>query len=166
MQQGFSILQTNFPGLNEIIKVAKAHPMAYSAMKKRWGHVVETSIRQAKLKPMRGPVQIHLTWVEKTRRRDPDNIRAGSKFILDALVKAKVLPGDSLATVWGLSDSFVVDKEHWRVDVLVTDETAATLLQREHAAVVRKVKAMKDNCNNPCHCCCADLLAWLHERGW
>lgn len=122
MQQGFSILQTNFPGLNEIIKVAKAHPMAYSAMKKRWGHVVETSIRQAKLKPMRGPVQIHLTWVEKTRRRDPDNIRAGSKFILDALVKAKVLPGDSLATVWGISDSFVVDKEHWRVDVLVTEQ--------------------------------------------
>ncbi len=121
MQQGFSILQTNLPGQNEIIKVAKAHPMAYSAMKKRWGHVVETSIRQAKLKPMRGPVQIHLTWVEKTRRRDPDNIRAGSKFILDALVKAQILPCDSLKTVWGLSDSFLVDAHQWRVDVLITE---------------------------------------------
>lgn len=49
---------------------------------------------------------------------------------------------------------------------VITEEEATNLLQREHAAVVRKVKAMKDNCNNPCHCCCADLLAWLHERGW
>lgn len=121
MQQWFTIPQTNFPGLNEIIKVAKAHPMAYSAMKKRWGDVVQAHIREAKLKPMAGPVQIHLTWVEKARRRDPDNIRAGSKFILDALVKTNVLPGDSLKTVWGISDSFLVHKDNWRVDVMITD---------------------------------------------
>ena len=120
MQQAFTIL-ANFPGLNEIIKMAKAHPMAYSALKKRWGEVVTVAIKQAKLKPMKGPVQIHINWVEKTRRRDPDNIRAGSKFILDALVKSKVLPGDNLKTVWGISDSFLVDKDNWRVDVLVTD---------------------------------------------
>lgn len=39
------------------------------------------------------------------------------------------------------------------------------LLQREHAAVVRKVKAMNKECNNPCTCCCDNLLAWLDERG-
>lgn len=120
MQQAFTIL-ANFPGLNEIIKVAKAHPMAYSALKKRWGEVVTVAIKQAKLKPMKGPVQIHLTWVEKTRRRDPDNIRAGSKFILDALVKSKVLPCDSQKTIWQISDSFLVQKESWRVDVLITE---------------------------------------------
>ena len=120
MQQAFTIL-ANFPGLNEIIKVAKAHPMAYSALKKRWGEVVTVAIKQAKLKPMKGPVQIHITWVEKTRRRDPDNIRAGSKFILDALVKAKVLPCDSHKTIWQISDSFLVQKESWRVDVLLTE---------------------------------------------
>ena len=121
MQQWFTIPQTNFPGLNEIIKMAKAHPMAYSTMKKQWGELVQAHVRLAKLKPMKGPVQIHLTWVEKARRRDPDNIRAGSKFILDALVKTNVLPGDSLKTVWGISDSFLVDKDNWRVEVLVTD---------------------------------------------
>lgn len=161
MQQGFSILQTNFPGLNEIIKVAKAHPMAYSAMKKRWGHVVETSIRQAKLKPMRGPVQIHLTWVEKTRRRDPDNIRAGSKYILDALVKAQILPCDSLKTVWGLSDSFLVDAHQWRVDVLITelDGTGCHGIRQERPMTKRFVWLAEGQRQY-----CAELLAWLHER--
>lgn len=121
MQQAFTIPNTNFPGLNEIIKVAKAHPMAYSSLKKRWGELTQLYIRKAKLKPMKWPVQIHITWVEKTARRDPDNIRAGSKFVLDALVKSKVLPGDSMKYVWGISDSFLVHKENWRVDVLITE---------------------------------------------
>lgn len=120
MQQAFTIPQTNFPGLNEIIKVAKAHPMAYCSMKQRWGELVCLYIKQAKLKPMKGPVQIHLAWVEKTRRRDPDNVRAGSKFILDALVKAGILAGDSQRIIWQISDSFSVDKHRWRVEVTVT----------------------------------------------
>lgn len=124
MQQAFTIPSTNFPGLNEIIKVAKAHPMAYSSMKKKWGELVSTYIKKAKLKPMQGPVQIHITWVEKTRRRDPDNVRAGSKFILDALVKSKVLPCDSQKTIWQISDSFLVHKENWRVDVMITEMEA------------------------------------------
>ena len=121
MQQSFTIPQTNFPGLNEIIKTAKAHPMAYSTMKKRWGAVVTAYIKKAKLKPMRRPVLIHLVWVEKTKRRDPDNIRAGSKFIFDALVTAKVLPCDSHKTIVQITDSFLVHKEAWRVDVLLTE---------------------------------------------
>jgi len=36
MQQAFTIPNTNFPGLNEIIKVAKAHPMAYSSRRRSW----------------------------------------------------------------------------------------------------------------------------------
>ena len=124
MQQAFTISNTNLPGLNEIIKVAKAHPVAYSSMKKKWGELVSLYIRKAKLKPMQGPVQIHITWVEKTWRRDPDNVRAGSKFILDALVKSKVLPCDSRKTIWQISDSFLVHKDNWRVDVLITEMEA------------------------------------------
>lgn len=124
MQQAFTIPNTNYPGLNEIIKVAKAHPMAYSSLKKRWGELTQLYIKKAKLKPMKGPVQIHITWVEKTRRRDPDNVRAGSKFILDALVKSAVLPCDSQKTIWQISDSFLVHKENWRVDVLITEMEA------------------------------------------
>ena len=40
------------------------------------------------------------------------------------------------------------------------------LLQREHAAVVRKVKAMHKKTHNQYYAeACADLLAWLNKRG-
>ncbi len=112
MTQDFWIANVQFPGLNEIIKASKAHPMAYSTMKKNYAELVRVAAKQAKLRPMTGPVTVHFSWAEKARRRDPDNIRAGSKFILDALVKMGVLETDSLKTVQGLSDTFTVSKAY------------------------------------------------------
>lgn len=120
MTQQFFTIAATLPGLNEIIKVSKAHPMAYSNMKKTWGATVEGALRQYKLKPMRGPVSVHFFWVEPTKRRDPDNIRTGSKFILDALVKAGILPTDGQKTVWKITDAFRCDKKNPRVDVILT----------------------------------------------
>lgn len=110
MQQSLFIPDVQFPGLNDIIKASKAHPMAYSSMKHDWGDLVTALVKRAKLKPMQGKVSVHFNWIEKARRRDPDNIRAGSKFILDALVSSGVLASDSLRTIAGLSDTFTVSK--------------------------------------------------------
>lgn len=40
-------------------------------------------------------VVIIITWYEPDERRDPDNIMAGQKFILDGLVAAGTIPNDS-----------------------------------------------------------------------
>ncbi len=53
---------------------------------------------------------------------------------------------------------------------VVLRETAATLLQREHAAVRMKVKAIRKQyqaceANGISNAVCDDLLAWLDERG-
>lgn len=57
----------------------------------------------------------------------------------------------------------------------LTAGEAVTLLQREHAAVVREIRHMKKKIvastfgvSRECaayHKACDDLLAWLHERG-
>ena len=125
MQQILTIPRFTFPGLNEIIKASKAHPMAYSTMKRNCGNVVASYIRQAKLKPMKGPVAVSFEWIEKTGRRDPDNIRAGSKFILDALVKSKILPSDGQKAIAQLSDCFRVDKKVYGVTVHLFQEEEA-----------------------------------------
>lgn len=51
-------------------------------------------------------------------------------------------------------------------------DDAAKLLQREHAAVVRRVKKMQSEINGPTFDydngygrACFDLLTWLHGRG-
>lgn len=102
MRQTFAI-DGRLDGFNEYIKAAhNAH--ARSEMKKRnEGRVAEAA---ARLRPMRAPVEITITYYEgkthgtRERVRDLDNvIGGGNKFILDALVGMGILPNDDHKTV-------------------------------------------------------------------
>ena len=57
---------------------------------------VSLYIRQAKLKKVyKYPIALKITWYEKNKRRDVDNITFATKFIQDALVKCGVIENDS-----------------------------------------------------------------------
>jgi len=63
------------------------------------------------------------TWVERSRRRDMDNISsAGRKFILDGLVSARRLSGDGWKYVIGWEDVFRVDSQDERIEVQIYDQ--------------------------------------------
>lgn len=51
------------------------------------------------------PVIAHFTWIEENKRRDLDNICFAKKFILDALVEAKVLKDDNRKIVTKFTDN-------------------------------------------------------------
>jgi Holliday junction resolvase RusA-like endonuclease len=72
------------------------------------------------------PVRIHIQWVERDRRRDLDNIRAGSKVLLDALVKMGRIKNDSQKWVVALTDSYQIDKANPRVEVTISDAAVAS----------------------------------------
>lgn len=81
---------------------------AGAAQKKKNTTICMFWINAYKLKPIKNPVTIHFDWYEPNAKRDPDNIRAGSKYILDALVEAGILPSDGQKWIHGLSDRFMV----------------------------------------------------------
>lgn len=64
-----------------------------------------------------------ITWYEPNGRRDPDNVMAGQKFMLDALVHAGVIPNDSQKYIAGIVHRFRVDKQNPRVEVEIIDAT-------------------------------------------
>ena len=66
---------------------------------------------------MQQPVVVEFDWFSRDRRRDPDNLRIGSKFVLDGFVEAGVLPDDSQRWIVGFQDRFHVDKDLPRVVV-------------------------------------------------
>lgn len=99
-----------FPGLNEIIAEAKSHPMRYATKKREWTNIVIMTALQHKIKTVR-KANIHLMWLEPNCRRDPDNIQAGIKFILDGLVLAGVLKNDGWHQIGSLSHSFEISKD-------------------------------------------------------
>ncbi len=52
------------------------------------------------------PIRISFVWIEKTKRRDYDNIAFAKKFILDALQENGKLENDNRKWVRGFSDDF------------------------------------------------------------
>lgn len=111
-----------FPGLNNIIETAKKHWSGYSAEKKKLTTSVAIMAKVAKLKPVTGKCMVRCLWFEKDKRRDPDNIRVGIKYILDGLVEAGILPTDGWKCITGLEDRFHIDNQRPRVEVEIIPE--------------------------------------------
>lgn len=105
------------PGLNELIAAAKGaggKGMLYAGLKKKWTADIAllATVTVRKHGPIPEPAMFRFCWVEKTKRRDKDNVAAGGrKLILDGLVKAKALKDDSWQSVFGWSDVFALDTE-------------------------------------------------------
>ena len=103
------VIDTVLPGANDVLRI---HQQAYSRLKRDYGMLVRVAIRRARLRRMEW-AHVTFRWREKPapkrQRRDPDNIRFGAKFILDALVAEGILGDDSIGFVVGLRDEFQVE---------------------------------------------------------
>lgn len=110
------------PGLNELIKQMNYNRFAGAALKKKYTHLCQYSIKSSNPQKFDIPITIEFTWVEPNLKRDPDNITAGAKFILDALVKEGVIPNDTRRWVHGISHIFETpDKHRPRVGVTIKE---------------------------------------------
>jgi Holliday junction resolvase RusA-like endonuclease len=112
------------PSLNELLGAKRngrgTRQDAYGKLKKRWAHDVQTSALVRGIKPVNA-AKIRFIWHEKDRRRDPDNISGGGqKLVLDALVKAGILPNDGWNQVLQLDHVFIVDKESPGVTIILS----------------------------------------------
>jgi len=70
---------------------------------------------------LRYPVGVTIVWHERDNRRDPDNVMFGAKFILDALVNAGVLDGDSRRHIAAIAHRVTTDRVRPRVEVTIED---------------------------------------------
>ena len=115
------VIHGRLPGLNEYTKACRSNAHVGAKMKKNAEEAVIAVINeQLKHVKILRPVEMDFLWIEKDRRRDPDNVSSfGRKVILDALVKAGVLPDDSFRYVKGFNDSFLVDSVYPRIEVKI-----------------------------------------------
>ena len=77
------------------------------------------AIRKAKIKPMQYAA-VRFDWREPNQKRDFDNIMFAQKFILDALVKQRILQDDGWAHIVKIEHSVSLDVS--QPGVLVTLE--------------------------------------------
>ena len=109
--------------LNDYISAERSNRYKGAQMKSKNEAIVIDAIRRY----MRGvkidkPVFMEYRWYERNKRRDLDNISSfGRKVIQDALVYAKVLQNDGWQEIAGFSDSFCVDADHPRIEVVIRE---------------------------------------------
>lgn len=102
-------ISMKLPSLNEYINVCRTNPYKASKFKKDLEDDIGVYI--SKLPKFEKPIKIHFHWVEANKKRDIDNVSAGKKFILDALVKFGRLKDDNRRCVTAFTDTFEYAKE-------------------------------------------------------
>ncbi|ENJ9655886.1 hypothetical protein AB2T14_003586 [Clostridium botulinum] len=112
------VIPGELPDLNKIIDVSKKHYMQYSNLKKSNTDLV-AFIAKGKGKFKR--IDLDIIWYCKNKRKDKDNIAAGIKFILDGLVKAKVIENDGWKEINNFTHKFEVDKRNPRIEVTLKE---------------------------------------------
>jgi hypothetical protein len=119
------------PSMNEIINASSTafkngirFGSKYTKMKRDWDKKISEIILASNIKPV-DQFMLELDWSEKTRRKDPDNIAVGIKFILDSMVKCKVIPNDTWRYNLGWTNTFNISSTPGvRVVIIPADTTS------------------------------------------
>ena len=117
------MIKHKLPSLNEYTAACRTNAYKGAKFKADVEEVIGWAIKQAvtskSLHKPNGAVLVRFEWHERTKKRDADNIAFAKKFILDALVKMRVLPDDSRKYVKGFYDTIVDDTEDYVIVELV-----------------------------------------------
>lgn len=118
------------PALNETIDASKRHFAAYAKQKRKYTSLVATLAR-TQLKPTDGRTHLSFSWYCRNQRKDPDNVAAGKKLVLDGLVAAGILKNDGWKQIEGFSDAFYIDRKQPRVEVRINEKMERDTTQRK-----------------------------------
>lgn len=117
------VIPGELPDLNTIIaesKKGRGKWQPYNEMKQEYTNIVAW-IAKSEIKKQLKKIDLEITWICKNRRKDKDNIMAGTKFILDGLVAAGVIENDGWKQIGDISHKFKVDKHNPRVEVEIRE---------------------------------------------
>lgn len=111
-----------YPSLNEYTSANRSNRYAGSKMKKEETDRAFWACLEHKVKRVKNyPITLKITWHEIDRRRDIDNITWSVKFLLDGMVKAKVIEDDSQKYVVGIENHIKVDRKNPRIEVEIIE---------------------------------------------
>ena len=114
------VIQARLAGMNEIIAADRNHWAKGAALKRSLTDLCRLHFLHAigkGFEPITDKVDLFVTWFEPNRRRDPDNIYSGMKFILDGMIKAGAIKGDTQDYIGDINNHIEVDKKNSRIEI-------------------------------------------------
>ena len=121
---GTFTIQGRLVGMNEIIGAARNNRFGSASQKKSQMQIVTDAILADEVfRKLRfeKKVNIYVSFIEKSSRRDIDNITSANKFILDSIVNYGILIDDSQKYVTKIVSEVFVDKENPRIEVTLKE---------------------------------------------
>ena len=111
------------PTLNDIIEAAKlgrGRYQPYNIMKQEHTNHIAW-ICKSKIKEKLDRIDVNIKWISPNRRKDKDNIMAGTKFILDGLVRGGTIANDGWKQIGAINHDWGIDKDNPRIEVTVKE---------------------------------------------
>ena len=98
------------PTLNEMIRTARGNKYAAAAQKKKYTDLVaaEIMVQTYPTHYQFDAISLDITWIETKKKRDPDNVFAAVKFILDGIVAADLIKDDDRDHVASITNRLAV----------------------------------------------------------
>jgi hypothetical protein len=113
-------IESELPDLNTYILAERSNRYSAANLKKNATRTCHHSCIQLKGKVPKDLIfDIVITWHLPNKKKDPDNVAFGIKFIHDGLVSAKVLSNDGANNINSISHRFVYgEKYHVTVELI------------------------------------------------
>lgn len=109
------VIKGEMPSLNDIIDASKTHWAKYRQLKRINTNIVAFKANRL---PRFRAIKLNIKYYCKDRRTDPDGFTSGAKkFILDGLVKAKVIKNDGWSEIKGWTETWEVDRKNPRIEI-------------------------------------------------
>lgn len=124
--KNFFVIDQQLPSLNEYVNECRAHSIKGAKFKEEveqqiWLYILRALSTKTLKRVSNYPVEINIEWHEKDYKRDVDNIKSAAKFILDTMVKTKIIKDDGRKYVSQVYD-LVVDDTKTKVVVEILEK--------------------------------------------
>jgi hypothetical protein len=114
------VLLGEFTTLNQYIDQERGNKFAAAKTKER--ETLRVELESSSYPPVKfSRCDLVITWFRRNKRTDPDNIAFATKFVLDGLQAAGVVPHDRWSFVASITHLFEVDRANPRVEVRFED---------------------------------------------
>jgi len=116
----FMVIKGSLVDLNKYIEAERTNRFMGAEIKSQETEFIYHEAKKQKLEPIKKyPITVQIDFYCENRRKDPDNIAFTKKYILDGLVRAKILKNDGFKQIKGFIDNFYLDKENPRIEVFL-----------------------------------------------